>query len=478
MISVHDADGQFARGELAWFRQGFYGCLTGRRDALFELSDAVLCADGPVVTLPELSLVAEHRRGHGALYEGLNQGRIAEDDGRDVLARQSLPRCDDGRIVLGIDVSNWLRPDAATSPDRLFCHTYGRGKGHAQMIPGWPYSCVAALEPGRTSWTALLDVQRIGPDDEDTALAAAQLRAVVSRLIAVGQWNPGDRWIWIVADSGYDGPRLAFLLADLPVRVLVRTRSDRVMHVRPAARQPGQGGRPARHGPAFKFADANTWPEPAHVSTTETSRYGTAVARCWDRLHPRLTHRGVWAGHDGDVPILDGTVIRLQVERLPGDGQPKPVWLWFSGTDVDAEQLDRLWHMFLRRFDLEHTFRFLKQTLGWTTPRLRTPAAADRWTWLICTAYTQLRLARPLTEDLRRPWESSAKPGRLTPARVRRGFRNIRPTTTLPASAPKPSRAGPGRQRGPKNAHPATRHAPGKTIKTDTTPNTAKKQTA
>lgn len=176
MSSVHDADCQAARGELARFRREFFGCLTRRADALFELSDATLCADTPVVALPELSLVAEHRRGHGALYEGLNQGRVADDGCRDVLARQSLPRCDDGRIVLGIDVSNWLRPDAATSPDRRFCHTYGRGKGQAQMIPGWPYSYVAALEPGRTSWTALLDVQRIGPDDEDTALAAAQLR--------------------------------------------------------------------------------------------------------------------------------------------------------------------------------------------------------------------------------------------------------------------------------------------------------------
>ena len=47
-------------------------------------------------------------------------------------------------------MSNWLRPGAATSPERMFCHVYGRGKGQAQMIPGWPYSFVAALEPGRT----------------------------------------------------------------------------------------------------------------------------------------------------------------------------------------------------------------------------------------------------------------------------------------------------------------------------------------
>jgi len=59
-----------------------------------------------------------------------------------------------------VDVSPWLRSDAPTSADRLFCHVYGRGKGNAQMIPGWPYSFVAALETGPTSWTALLDAVR------------------------------------------------------------------------------------------------------------------------------------------------------------------------------------------------------------------------------------------------------------------------------------------------------------------------------
>jgi len=63
-----------------------------------------------------------------------------------------------------------------------------------------------------------------------------------------------------------------------------------------------------------------------------------------------------------------------------------------------------------------------RQTLGWTRPKLRTPDAADRWTWLIVAAHTRLRLARPLAADLRRPWEKPAEPGRLTPARVRRSY--------------------------------------------------------
>ncbi|WP_211231846.1 hypothetical protein [Amycolatopsis balhimycina] len=169
------------------------------------------------------------------------------------------------------------------------------------------------------------------------------------------------------------------------------------------------------------------------------------------------------------MPIIEGTVIRLQVDRLPGDGTPKPLWLWFSGTAITAAGMDRLWQMFLRRFDLEHTFRFLKQTLGWTKPRVRTPGAADRWTWLIIAAHTQLRLARHVTEDLCRPWEKTpATPGRLTPARVRRGFRNIRPATTLPASAPKPTRPGPGRPSGSRNNTRALVCHVGKTTKRDT----------
>src|SRR5205807_4974748 len=138
--------------------------------------------------------------------DGLNSGGIDIGQFRNVVARQSIPRCDDGRIALGIDLSNWLRPDANTSPDRSFCHTYARSHGQAQMIPGWPYSFVAALEPGRTSWTAILDAQRLHPDDEDTAVAAAQLRAVVEQLIAAGHWHQGDPEIWIVGATGYDGP--------------------------------------------------------------------------------------------------------------------------------------------------------------------------------------------------------------------------------------------------------------------------------
>lgn len=116
MVSVHDVGRESALGELARFRQEFYGCLPARADALFELAEAVLCTDGPVRSLVDLPLAPEHRRGHGALYDAINCGDIEVDSLRAVLAAQPLPRAADGRPVLGVDVSPWLRPDGASCP--------------------------------------------------------------------------------------------------------------------------------------------------------------------------------------------------------------------------------------------------------------------------------------------------------------------------------------------------------------------------
>ena len=146
------------------------------------------------------------------------------------------------------------------------------------------------------------------------------------------------------------------------------------------------------------------------------------------------------------------------------------MWLWSSRTGATPAEVDRLWQAFLRRFDIEHTFRFFKQVLGWTRPKLRAPAAADRWTWLIIAAHAQLRLARTLAADLRLPRQRPAPDGRLTPARVRRGFRNIRATAGCPAGAPKPGKPGPGRPPGSKNRRPAPSYDVGKTIKRQTHP--------
>lgn len=445
------------------FRTRLYACFDRRADALYELAEALACASAPVRDLAHLSLEVEHRRGHGALYDALNAGRVDAARLGSVIAAGPLPKIagPDGRerIVLAVDASNWLRPDAGTSPERSFCHTYPRGRGQAQMIPGWTYSFVAALESGATSWTALLDVTRLRPGDDATLVTATQLRGVIAELRRAGHHRAGDPAILIVCDAGYDVHRLSWLLADLPVTWIGRVRSDRVFYAPAGPRKGPTKGRPPRHGDRVVLRDPQTHPLEADGTlhtVSDTTRYGRADAVAFSRMHPKLDARGGWAANRADdagpLPIIEGTVIGLSVEHLPGDRDPKPVWLWVSEPIPSGEaEIDHWWSMYLRRFDLEHTFRFLKQTLGWTRPRLRDPQAADRWTWLVAAAHTQLRLARPLAADHRLPWQPPLAPAALTPARVRAGYRRIHAKATRPSRPPKPSYAGPGRPKGRRN---------------------------
>jgi DDE superfamily endonuclease len=471
--SDDNGGGPDGTGRLAGFRRELYLSPGTRRDVLFGACDAALCKAGRVLMLAELCLEPECRRGHGAVYDALNCGDIWFARLRRAVSGLPLRAWPDGRIRLAVDVSNWLRPDAATSPGRSFCHCCGRGKSSAQMIPGWPYSLVAVLEPGRTSWALPLDAVRLGPGDDLAAVTAAQVRDVVTALIAAGHWREGDPGIMVIFDAGYEPARLAWLLRDLPVQVTGRLGTNRVLRLPPLPRRPGQMGRPVRHGPEVRLAADAARPDPDAETSTVTSRHGTATACSWNRAHPKLKARGAWEGRQGPLPVIEGTLIRLTVDHLPHERAPKPVWLWTSRPDADPAETDLCWQAFLRRFDIEHMFRFLKQALGWTRPKLRDPAAAGRWTWLVLAAFAQLWLARRLAADARLPWQQPCRPGRLTPARVRRGFRAVHRTMPVLTAAPKPGRPGPGRPPGSKNRRPATRHVVGKTARQPETSSSA-----
>ncbi|MHB2028284.1 MAG: hypothetical protein ACYCPT_05625 [Acidimicrobiales bacterium] len=84
--------------------------------------------------------------------------------------------------------------------------------------------------------------------------------------------------------------------------------------------------------------------------------------------------------HSSSKPIVRDSVIRVEVEHLPkgSTAAVKTLWLWWSGPG--EPDLDLGWRAYLGRFDIEHTFRFVKNTLGWTTPALRNHRElATRW---------------------------------------------------------------------------------------------------
>lgn len=438
-------------GRLAGFRDGLYRCLKPRPDALMDLCDAVLCADGPVRSLAELSLVPEFRRGHGALYDALAEGGVDEERLRDLLVSALPPGLP---LLFAVDLTTWERPAAHCSAQRTHGHAPCRCAGKGKSVPGWVYSRVTGVEWGTSSWVYPVDAVRVGRGDDQADVAAGQVSGLVSRLGAAGRCGlPGQPVPVAVFDGGYSPAAVTWALKDVRVQVLVRLRDAgrRVFRAVPPPRAPGAGGAPRRHGQRRRLSQWQGWPPPAREETRDTSRYGRVTVRAWHGLHQELQARGYFASHPLPAgTVIEGTVIQVTAERLPDGRIPgEPMWLWHAAPDGTGCDLDLLWRGYLRRFDAEHGFRFDKGTLGWTSARPRTPEQADLWTWLVIAAYAQLQLARSLAPDLRRPWERPPRPGKdPSPVRVRRGFRHIRARLGTPARVPKPSRPGPGRPKG------------------------------
>jgi hypothetical protein len=440
------------------FRAEVYGRFGTRRDALFEVLDAATVV-GLAPSLAHLSLPAVHRRGWGSLYAALARGSLDDAALRELVGRHPL---DDGQPVYALDTSVWPRDDAECSPGRGHYFSPRRQSAGQPIVTGWSYAWLAQLSFTHDSWTAPLDARRVPPAGDAHAVAAAQIRDLVARPGA------GAPIPLCVFDAGYDPETLARELGDLDGRsaaVLVRLRGGRCFYADVAAAPPGGRpiGRPRRHGAKFACDDERTWWPPSAEHAEEHAQYGRVRVRAWADVHAKAQNHPQ-RGSRRTRPLLSGTLVLVEVERLPRQTRiPKRLWLWWRGPGAPA--LATLWRAYVHRFDLEHTYRFLKQGLNWTTPRVRHPEQADRWTWLVLLAYTQLRLARRAIEDVRLPWERPQRPTRtaLTPARVRQAFPQLLGTLGSPAGPPKPCGRSPGRPAGrcsgPARRYPAVKKA-------------------
>ena len=103
---------------LAHLRQQMYGCFERSRDALFNLSDALL-SESQARSLPELSLSVFFERRWQSRYEALQDGRINVERLREVLVQALLAdKPTEEPIWLGLDSSGMQRLEAESLRDR------------------------------------------------------------------------------------------------------------------------------------------------------------------------------------------------------------------------------------------------------------------------------------------------------------------------------------------------------------------------
>lgn len=412
---------------LIGFRQELYDSLGLRQDSLFELADAALTAPHRS-TLVRLSLTAAFRRLWSSTCDALADGWIDVSALRRLLTRTLVDWATvEGRPLWVIDGTNWPRPAARASADRTWEYRPLPGWPQNGVVPAWSYQWLVATPEVAGSWVLPLDVQRRGPTAKSATDVALEQIAVVRRAQAADAPRPV-----VTLDSGYDLETLA--LSTVDADLLVRLAKHRVVYRTPE-QHPGRG-RPRLHGEPFRLMDEDTHGQPQQTTRLDHPAYGAVTIDAWTNLHV--------AG----APDAPFSVVRVKVERLPNKKlPPRPLWLAWIGGPLPAE-LSVVWHWYLRRFTVEHAFRFFKQTLGWTTVRPRHADAADRWSWLIAGACWQLWLARPLVGEVRLPWEHPRPDGLVTPGQVQRHFTGILVRVGTPARAPRKRGKSPGRQKG------------------------------
>jgi len=328
------------------------------------------------------------------------------------------------------------------------------------IVAGWACQPTAQIGFARDTWVAPLDVRRVHPIEDENAIAAEQVRALLERMPSRSADPPSAPPLFVF-DAGYDPVKLQRELEGFEVQLLVRLHSNRVFYADSQTPEKRPVGRPHCHGAKFDLHDPETWPEPSAEHYCEDKDYGSVRTMAWSGLHPKTRRIGERYGCER-APVVKGTVVLVEVSRLPHETRkPKKLWMWWTGAGVP--DLDLIWKSYCRRFSLEHAIKFMKLTLGWTTPRVRYPEQADRWSWLIPAAYTQLRLAKSIVADQRLPWGKPLSQKRLTPTRVLRAFCGLLPALSTPASVPKPRGRLPGRPKGslsgPAKRHPALKKA-------------------
>jgi hypothetical protein len=365
---------------LQTFRQEVHKLLTKAKDATFELMDAVMTTR-QATSLAEFSLSPMFRRQYPSTYEAIEDCRPQ----RNQLMRLCINQIPMQKyIVFGIDHTPWPRPDAKTLKDRTYEH---QGKTQNGVAIGQGYSTIAWLPDEQISWALPLRHERITSWESPITKAAWQLKQVLKYC---------SKKVLVLLDREYGNATWVRATAKLEADCVMRIRSNTSLWGLPPVY--GGCGRPRKHGEKFQLTNLENWTPPNSSLELDTSKYGRVRVRMWKDLH--------------FSKAADCAVNLILVELL-----------------------EEIWDQYLRRFGIEHWYRFAKQRLHWTMPSLKTPEQSERWSDLMPLMTWQLWLAKDLVTQYRLPWQSVTL--NLSPGRVAQSMFSLLVEIGTPASAPK-----------------------------------------
>jgi hypothetical protein len=357
------------------------------------------------------------------LYEAFQDGRIDEKRLREIFASYLINVDPGKRLWIGIDASSIARPEAVTSADRTAQHVHNLPECKKPITFGWQFSTVVALPETPSSWTAILDQQRVTSETTAIQVAEAQLARLIPYL--------PDNTI-VVLDRGYDATWLWCRCSGLGVGILGRLKSNRCLY-RVAPAPMGKKGAPRKDGAKLQPKDATTHGEPDGTWRGTDDRDRPVEVTWWKHMHVKQAR---WL----EVTVLQ--VVRPHATNKERDPRVSR-FVWIGDPEANLVQIALGYGL---RFGQEHGYRFDKQALMWEQPRLRTPEQFERWSHIVAIVHNHLVLARDLVEPELRPWENTQR--RPTPQQVRRGMTKLLSRLGTPAQSPQPRGKSKGRSKG------------------------------
>jgi DDE superfamily endonuclease len=399
--------------ELQEFRQTLYNTLGNARDAIFDLMDAVLVS-ACIMSFVSLSQSPVFRRQWSSSYAALQDSYLPRSKVLKVLVRRVSTQ---GQPLLAGDLSGWKRPSAKSLKDRTFSVA-----SEGAISVGHSYSTLAWIPEAQGSWALPLCHERVTSFETPISRAAFQLKQVTRQL----EVRP-----LAVYDRGYGNASFVNQTARVEADLLLRLASNRCVYGAP----PPYGGRgaPAKHGHKMKLNAPETWSLPHQSVEVDDPKLGRVRVTRWSEYHFQKS------------PKRAMEIIRVEIlDPKEGKRHFKPLWLAWLGQTMPP--LETLWLCYLRRFAIEHWYRFAKQRLYWTHPQFSSLRATERWSELMPLLSWQLWLAREECIDHPLPWQSPQDS--LSPGRVAQSFAGILAAIGTPAPPPKVRGKSPGRAKG------------------------------
>ncbi len=400
------------------FRQATYDSFTRSGDALFELVDALMLSP-QLKSFPDLSTVPVFRRRWSSLYECLQDGRIDEWKKLSLLLK-TLPSSE--RPLLVGDHTALPRLRTQTLEDVSIQHQPTPIALQTPITIGYGFSTLGVVPEDQGSWFLPLTHERIKSEMTPREKAVEQLKNVVPLL--------SNRPLAFY-DSEYGSGIFFKQTEQVECDLLVRVRPNRTLYRAP---QPHDGrGRPRKHGSSFRFKDPQTWGKPDEEFDRDDEQLGRLRVQCWHGIHFK------------DAAQCPVSILRI--ERFSArDTKRDPKVVWLAWRTSHPETLAECWVKYLRRYTIEHWYRFIKQNLHWNLPALSTPDQFQLWSDLIVIASWFNFLAREVVKDQPKPWQKPQ--ANLTPGRVQQSLAVLLTQIGTPARPPKPRGYSPGWEKG------------------------------